>query len=753
MKNITLVTLFFVVAISQFNSAQIPQTMSYQGVLTEIDGNPVPNGTVSLTFKLFDSAEGGDTLWQETQDVTVTNGLFNVILGSNAPLNLPFDEQYWLGITVGSDVELTPRTALTASPYSLNSHSTLVETEPGQGLIIRNLDGEATHQFSADGDVTHIGTGTFLGGIVAGDTNVVPFTTGGSYNNDRFFDKTTNNNIVADIPAIGIQGIGFQIGVVGRGADIGIRGESRSGYGVVGTSETFYGVYGSSPSQPGVYGISGTSAGIFGNSDSGPGVRGYGSPGLWAWESQLKVDNVPEAPNQVRFLVWDIDNIVKYRTLPSGGTFEGILQDKAFVMRSGELEVFRVNTDGTSYHKGIETFDDDVILKGTSGKGIKLVDANGVTLAGFGRKDVDTGQRFGVYGKAENPGDLAGVFDGDVEVNGEINAGSFHIVTGEGDTLTSFNADGTSTHTGLETYLGGIDLPDNNLGNSTSNVKAGKFTQSSNQLSLIQLQMINTPDLGGKTLSSIAATTNEPTIWGYTERIDGAAVFGQSTNTSNTFPATWGVHFGGGAGVVGEVRNTSSNYPGVWAIQYGTGSALLVDHQHSSTGNIFTGRSSGVNQVRIDKTGKGFFNGGTQTGGADVAEAFEVEGLVEEYEPGDVLVISADRDRTITKSSEPYSTLVVGVYATKPGVLLTERNIDDPLEDTVPLGVMGVIPTKVNGENGSICRGDLLVTSSIPGYAMKGTDQTKLIGTVLGKALENFDGSGTGVIKVLVNTK
>jgi hypothetical protein len=93
------------------------------------------------------------------------------------------------------------------------------------------------------------------------------------------------------------------------------------------------------------------------------------------------------------------------------------------------------------------------------------------------------------------------------------------------------------------------------------------------------------------------------------------------------------------------------------------------------------------------------------------------------------------------------------VYATKPGVLLTERNIDDSHEDTVPLGVVGVIPTKVCLENGAIHRGDLLVTSSLPGIAMKGTDRDKLIGAVLGKALEDFDESSTGVIEVLVNTK
>jgi hypothetical protein len=735
-----LVILFLAIVIPHYILAQIPQTMSYQGVLTGADSNPVPDGTISLTFKLYNVVENGDMLWQETQDVTVTNGIFNTILGSVTPLNLPFDEQYWLGITIGSDAELTPRTALTASPYSLNSHSTIAETEPGQGLTIRNLNGEATHQFDSNGDVTHTGVGTFLGGIVVGDTIIAS-----GLEEIKAKNFTLRNNLT-EIPEIGIYSIGTTAG---------INGVSTSGNGVWGKSESGNGVFGSTNSSSfgGVVGVGTGGPGVVGSSSTGTGVQGKGSPGLWAFESQLKVDDVPQASNQDRFLVWDTDYIIKYRSLPLSGAFNGILQDKAFVMRSGELEVFRVNTDGTSFHKGIETFDDDVILKGTSGKGIKLVDVNGVTLAGFGRRDEDTGQRFGVYGKAENPGDLAGVFDGDLEVNGEIVASSFHIVDGNGNTLTSFNADGTSSHTGLETYLGGVDLPDNNPENSTSNVKAGKFIPGANQLSPLKLLMINAPDLDGKNLSLITATPNEPTIWGYTERIDGAAIFGQSTNISNTSPATWGVHLGGGAGVVGEVRNTSSNYPGVWAIQYGTGSALLVDHQHPSIGNIFTGRSGGVNQVRIDKTGKGFFNGGTQTGGADVAEAFEVEGLVEEYEPGDVLVISIQSDRTITKSSVPYSTLVAGVYATKPGVLLTERNIDDQLEDTVPLGVMGVIPTKVSNENGPIYRGDLLVTSSLPGYAMKGTDQNKLIGSVLGKALENFDGNGTGVIKVLVNSK
>jgi hypothetical protein len=61
----------------------------------------------------------------------------------------------------------------------------------------------------------------------------------------------------------------------------------------------------------------------------------------------------------------------------------------------------------------------------------------------------------------------------------------------------------------------------------------------------------------------------------------------------------------------------------------------------------------------------------------------------------------------------------------------------------------GRVPTKVSAENGPIRVGDLLVTSSTPGYAMRGTDRTQMMGAVIGKALEPLD-SGTGTIMVLV---
>jgi hypothetical protein len=55
----------------------------------------------------------------------------------------------------------------------------------------------------------------------------------------------------------------------------------------------------------------------------------------------------------------------------------------------------------------------------------------------------------------------------------------------------------------------------------------------------------------------------------------------------------------------------------------------------------------------------------------------------------------------------------------------------------------------VSTENGAIKPGDLLVTSSTAGFAMKGTDRERITGAIVGKALGSLD-NGVGVIEVLV---
>jgi len=137
--------------------------------------------------------------------------------------------------------------------------------------------------------------------------------------------------------------------------------------------------------------------------------------------------------------------------------------------------------------------------------------------------------------------------------------------------------------------------------------------------------------------------------------------------------------------------------------------------------------------------------------GGDYAESVDVVGDKKQYEPGDVIVIGAESTSDVTKSTEPYSTLVAGIYSTKPG-FVGRRQTTNPKTSTteVPMAMVGIVPTKVSAENGPIHRGDLLVTSSTAGYAMKGTDRSRMVGAVVGKAMGSLE-SEAGVIEVLVS--
>jgi len=100
----------------------VPNLIDFNGRLTDSSGNAVDQ-TVNITFKLYDAESGGTALWTETQTVNVTDGLFNVQLGSVTALdesNFSSSER-WIGISVGTDSEMTPRTRIAAVPYALQS--------------------------------------------------------------------------------------------------------------------------------------------------------------------------------------------------------------------------------------------------------------------------------------------------------------------------------------------------------------------------------------------------------------------------------------------------------------------------------------------------------------------------------------------------------------------------------------------------------------------------------------------------------
>jgi hypothetical protein len=103
--------------------AQVPRTISYQGVMTDSAGTPRPDGTYSFTFSLYQSNNGGSPLWSEQKTLQLVRGLFSTALGDQViiPDSLTFDRQYWLGIKVANDPEMSPRVRFTSSGYSFRS--------------------------------------------------------------------------------------------------------------------------------------------------------------------------------------------------------------------------------------------------------------------------------------------------------------------------------------------------------------------------------------------------------------------------------------------------------------------------------------------------------------------------------------------------------------------------------------------------------------------------------------------------------
>jgi len=101
-------------------TANLPRLIRFQGTLGNAEKAPL-EGLFTLTFRLYNVETEGITLWEETQDVDIESGLLDVEFGSVTALDLAFDTQYWLGIEVESDGEMTPRFKLTSVPYAFIS--------------------------------------------------------------------------------------------------------------------------------------------------------------------------------------------------------------------------------------------------------------------------------------------------------------------------------------------------------------------------------------------------------------------------------------------------------------------------------------------------------------------------------------------------------------------------------------------------------------------------------------------------------
>jgi hypothetical protein len=220
----------------------------------------------------------------------------------------------------------------------------------------------------------------------------------------------------------------------------------------------------------------------------------------------------------------------------------------------------------------------------------------------------------------------------------------------------------------------------------------------------------------------------------------GTSAIGISTNNGNAY-----ITVGGTANVL-VVSSTGGNVSGTFnatgnistgANLIATGNIIAGNFSAAGTatiGNILNSNANGVGNIG---NSTGYFNTifakATSAQYADLAEYYEADGI---YEPGTVVMFGGAKEVTIATTGTPG---VAGIVSTNPSYIM---NSGLEAEYTAVVALTGRVPTKVVG---TVKKGDMMISA---GQGRACACASPQIGTVIGKALADFDGA-EGVIEVV----
>jgi hypothetical protein len=177
-----------------------------------------------------------------------------------------------------------------------------------------------------------------------------------------------------------------------------------------------------------------------------------------------------------------------------------------------------------------------------------------------------------------------------------------------------------------------------------------------------------------------------------------------------------------------------------WDLAVGTGvnATNTMRFYNSTNGDVMT----------LSETGNLFVRVLTITGGADIAEPFQMSQA--DLPKGAVVVIDEDNAGHLKLSTMAYDRQVAGVISgaggVNPGLSLSQQGV---MEGSQHVALTGRVFVQADASHGAIRPGDLLTTSETPGHAMRVSDPARAHGTVLGKAMTGLK-EGTGLVLVLV---
>jgi hypothetical protein len=122
-------------------AALVPQKFNDQGRLFDATGTTPVTGMHTMKFAIYSVANGGTAAWSQTLQVMFDSGYYSVDLDGSATSTQPFPPTLWsgaelyMGITIDTDAELSPRQPIDSIPYALVAQNAIGDITPNSVAV------------------------------------------------------------------------------------------------------------------------------------------------------------------------------------------------------------------------------------------------------------------------------------------------------------------------------------------------------------------------------------------------------------------------------------------------------------------------------------------------------------------------------------------------------------------------------------------------------------------------------------------
>lgn len=332
-----------------------------------------------------------------------------------------------------------------------------------------------------------------------------------------------------------------------------------------------------------------------------------------------------------------------------------------------------------------------------------------------------------------------------LNVGGSITATGGYINNGPAATLTR-HFYGTGTTTGaaygqITNTAGGIFWGVENSAGSSLIIGAPAYDSSFGGVNGLSFSATNGAALhmrltsGGLALNVPLTTTGGINATGgifannngtqATEGDVGAGAAGQNLAYLFNHNTQWGLYSASGGAIISYVRGTNST-----RLNSASGAVTV-------SASIVPTASATYNIGSATSVWGTLYGVATTALYADLAENYTSDA---KYAPGTVVIFGGTAELTVT--NEAGDERVAGVVSTDPAYLMNSG-----LTDGLPVALRGRVPCQVIGP---VTKGDSLVTSTVPGYAMSVGRSRSYGQAVFAKALETNPNPGTKIITAVI---